>query len=218
MSSQPDRSAIDRILDEGVRLFAARGFDGVSMTDLAGAAQVSKANIFHHFANKDDLYLAVLKHAVADFSLQLAQLTRAEPDFAERVRTFVSWHSQRLREREPQTRLLLREMFGDGPRGPDLAREVFGEGQRLLLELVSAGQKAGHLRADVDPAVVALTLVAVDVFSFLAASTLRAIPQMAFAADSRVLAERVADLILHGAMVRPSAISSAPSSPIGEIA
>ena len=218
MNVQPDRSAIDRILDEGVRLFAARGFDGVSMTDLAAAAQVSKANIFHHFANKDDLYLAVLKHAVADFSVQLAQLTRAEPDFAERVRTFVSWHSPRLRAREPQTRLLLREMFGDGPRGPDLAREVFGEGQRLLLELVSAGQKAGHLRADVDPAVVALTLVAVDVFSFLAASTLRAIPQMAFAADSTILAERVADLILHGAMVRPTDASSASSSPIGELA
>jgi TetR/AcrR family transcriptional regulator len=202
MTTPDDRSANDRILDEGVRLFAARGFDGVSMTDLAAAAQVSKANIFHHFANKDELYLAALKHAVADFSLQLAVLNRSEPEFAGRVRTFVAWHSTRLREREPQTRLLLRELFGDGRRGPDLAREVFGEGQRLLLELVSAGQQAGHLRADVDPAVVALTLVAVDIFSFLAASTLRAIPQMAFAADSALLAERVADLILHGAMVR----------------
>jgi TetR/AcrR family transcriptional regulator len=202
MSTVPDRSAIDRILDEGVRLFAARGFDGVSMTDLASAAQVSKANIFHHFANKDELYLAALKHAVADFSLQLAQLNRSEPGFAERVRAFVAWHSARLREREPQTRLLLREMFGDGQRGPELAREVFGEGQRLLLELVSAGQQAGHLRADVDPAVVALTLVAVDIFSFLAAPTLRAIPQMAFAADASVLAERVSDLILNGALLR----------------
>ena len=55
MTISDDRSATDRILDEGVRLFAARGFDGVSMTDLANAAQVSKANIFHHFANKDEL-------------------------------------------------------------------------------------------------------------------------------------------------------------------
>jgi TetR/AcrR family transcriptional regulator len=216
MSTIPDRSAIDRILDEGVRLFAARGFDGVSMTDLASAAQVSKANIFHHFANKDELYLAALKHAVADFSLQLAQLNRSEPGFAERVRAFVAWHSARLREREPQTRLLLREMFGDGQRGPELAREVFGEGQRLLLELVSAGQQAGHLRADVDPAVVALTLVAVDIFSFLAAPTLRAIPQMAFAADAAVLAERVSDLILHGALARTDQPATATKLSRGE--
>jgi TetR/AcrR family transcriptional regulator len=218
MTTTDDRSAIDRILDEGVRLFAARGFDGVSMTDLASAAQVSKANIFHHFASKDVLYLAALKHAVADFSLQLAQLNRSEPDFAERVRTFVAWHSARLREREPQTRLLLREMFGDGQRGPELVLDVFGEGQRLLLELVSAGQKAGHLRADVDPAVVALTLVAVDIFSFLAAPTLRAIPQMAFAADSTSLADRVADLILHGALVRTEHLGSATPLPSGELA
>ncbi len=218
MNTPDERSALDRILDEGVRLFSARGFDGVSMMDLATAAQVSKANIFHHFANKDDLYLAVLKHAVADFSVQLAELTRNEPDFSERVRTFVVWHSRRLRERQPQARLLLREMFGEGQRGPELAREVFGEGQRRLLELVSAGQKAGHLRADVDPAMVALTLVAVDVFSFLAAPTLRAIPEMAFGADGLALAERVSDLILHGALVRRSEASMPAQKTPGELA
>lgn len=209
MNAADDRSAIDRILDAGVRLFSLHGFDGVSMNDLAGAAQVSKANIFHHFANKDDLYVAVLKHALADFQTQLAQLTRNEPDFAGRVRAFVRWHSQRLREREPQTRLLLREMFGEGQRGPQIAREVFGEGQRLLLDLVSGGQRAGHLRTDIDPAVIALTLVAVDIFSFLAAPTLRANPAMAFAADADELATRVSDLILNGALVRPDALAGA---------
>lgn len=206
MSEPDDRSANERILDAGVRLFAAHGYDGVSMTDLATAAQVSKANIFHHYANKDALYAAVLKHAVADFASQLAQLNRDEPDFASRVRTFVGWHSQRLREREAQTRLLLREMFGESGHGPELAREVFGEGQRRLLELVAAGQQAGRLRADVDPAVVALTLVAVDVFAFLAAPTLRAIPQMAFAADKDELAARVSDLVLNGALVRAGGV------------
>lgn len=209
MNAIDDRSAIDRILDAGVRLFSAHGYDGVSMTDLAGAAQVSKANIFHHFANKDELYVAVLKHALADFQTQLAQLTRSEPDFAGRVRAFVRWHSRRLREREPQTRLLLREMFGEGQRGPQIAREVFGEGQRLLLDLVSGGQRDGHLRTDVDPAVIALTLVAVDIFSFLAAPTLRANPAMAFAADADTLAARVSDLILNGALVRQDALAGA---------
>lgn len=202
MAAIPDRSAIDRILDEGVRLFAARGFSGVSINDLAGAAQVSKANIFHHFANKDDLYLAVLKHAAADFPQQLAELTRSATSLSERIRLFVVWHSKRLREREPQTRLLLRELFGEGQHGPEIARELFGDARQRLLELVTAGQASGELRADVEPSVVALTMVAVDVFGFLAASTLKATPDMAFGADGCALAERVSDLILHGALVR----------------
>ncbi len=202
MSESPDRSAIDRILDEAVKLFAAGGFAGVSMNDLATAAQVSKANIFHHFANKDDLYLAALKHAAADFPKELAELTRSAPTLAERIRLFVIWHSRRLREREPQTRLLLRELFGEGQHGPEIAREIFGDARQRLLELVATGQASGELRADVEPAVLALTLVAVDVFGFLAAPTLRAIPDMAFGADGCLLAERVSDLILHGALVR----------------
>lgn len=202
MSETDDRRAIERILDAGVQLFATHGFDGVSMTTLARLARVSKANIFHHYASKDALYAAVLKHAVSDFASQLAQLNREEPDFACRVRTFVGWHSQRLREREPHTRLVLRELFGQSGRGPELAREVFAESQRRLLELVAAGQQAGQLRAGVDPAVVVLTLVAVDVFAFLAAPTLRAIPEMAFAAYAEVMARRVSDLVLNGALVR----------------
>lgn len=202
MSESDERSANQRILDAGLRLFAAHGYDGVSMTDLAADAQVSKANIFHHYASKDALYAAVLKHAVADFATRLAQLNRDEPELASRVRTFVGWHSRRLREREAPTRLLLRELFGQGVSRPELAHEVFAESQRHLLELVEAGQRAGQLRADVDPAVVALTLVSVDVFSFLATPTLRAIPQLAFAADQDELARRLSDLVLNGALVR----------------
>lgn len=210
-SISTEKSAIDRILDAGLRLFSARGFEGVSMTELASAAQVSKANIFHHFASKDELYLSVLKHALADFTEQLAMLARSERCHAERMRNFVVWHSRRLRERPLQTRLLLREMFAeDDERRPGMALAVFGEGHRQLLDLIAAGQQAGHLRADVDPAVVALTLVAVDIFSFLAAPTLRAIPELAFAADSSALASKVSDLILHGALQTPRTEGSTP--------
>lgn len=207
----PDKSAIHRILDAATRLFAARGFEGVSMTDLAQAANVSKANIFHHFANKEALYVSVLKHALADFTEQLAQLARSEPGYAERMRSFVIWHSARLRERPLQTRLLLRELLAaDGERHPELSFEVFNEGHQQLVQLIAAGQQAGQLREDLDPAVVALTLVAVDVFAFLAAPTLQAIPSLRFATDQDSFASKISDLILHGALApgaRPSEVS-----------
>jgi len=51
------------ILNDAVRLFAEKGFDAISMNDIANAAGVSKANIFHHFSNKETLYLEVLRKA-----------------------------------------------------------------------------------------------------------------------------------------------------------
>ncbi|HBE91853.1 MAG TPA: TetR/AcrR family transcriptional regulator, partial [Gammaproteobacteria bacterium] len=52
-SQPPGETAI---LDAATRLFAERGFDGVSMRQVSEAAGVSKANIYHHFESKEALY------------------------------------------------------------------------------------------------------------------------------------------------------------------
>src|SRR5215470_15519598 len=49
----------DRILTVAERLFAAHGFNGVSMRDLAAAAKVPLALISYHFGPKKALYRAV---------------------------------------------------------------------------------------------------------------------------------------------------------------
>ena len=59
--ARPD--AIERILEAAESLFSERGFDAVSMSDIAAAAGVCKANVFHHFTSKNELYIAVLRNA-----------------------------------------------------------------------------------------------------------------------------------------------------------
>lgn len=49
-----------RIVDVSLRLFARRGIDGVSVSEVALAAGVSKANVMHHFGSKNGLYAACL--------------------------------------------------------------------------------------------------------------------------------------------------------------
>lgn len=51
----------DRILREAAAAFARRGFSGTSLTDIAAAANISKAGLLHHFSSKDSLVSAVLK-------------------------------------------------------------------------------------------------------------------------------------------------------------
>ncbi|NTX14939.1 TetR/AcrR family transcriptional regulator [Myxococcus sp. CA056] len=55
-----------RILTEGTRLFAERGFAGTSFRDVANAAGVSVSLIQHHFGTKESLYAIVKAHAVED--------------------------------------------------------------------------------------------------------------------------------------------------------
>jgi AcrR family transcriptional regulator len=51
----------DRILRTAERLFAAHGYNGVSMRDLAGAAQVNIASIGYHFDSKEGLLSEVYR-------------------------------------------------------------------------------------------------------------------------------------------------------------
>src|SRR5882672_2312800 len=51
----------ERILRTGERLFAERGFTGVSVRKLAAAAQVNIASIGYHFSNKEGLLSEVYR-------------------------------------------------------------------------------------------------------------------------------------------------------------
>ena len=61
--SQSDRSAetSGKILRAAQKLFALRGFDGVTMRAIASEAGVNLASIVYYFENKEGLYLAVFR-------------------------------------------------------------------------------------------------------------------------------------------------------------
>lgn len=64
------------VLDAAERLFAARGFAGTSMRDIADASGISQPLIQHHFGHKDHLYAAVLKRAIDGYVARLPESAR----------------------------------------------------------------------------------------------------------------------------------------------
>jgi AcrR family transcriptional regulator len=55
-----DVSGRGRILREARLLFTAQGYAAVSMQQIADAAVVNKATLYHHFRDKEDLFLSVM--------------------------------------------------------------------------------------------------------------------------------------------------------------
>ncbi|MFN2217094.1 MAG: helix-turn-helix domain-containing protein, partial [Anaerolineae bacterium] len=47
------------ILDAAHQVFAERGFHDTRMSDIAQVAGVSQGTLYHYFASKDDLFLAL---------------------------------------------------------------------------------------------------------------------------------------------------------------
>ncbi|MGC4879134.1 TetR/AcrR family transcriptional regulator [Micromonospora sp. DT43] len=69
----------DAIADAAISLFLARGFEQVSVSDIAATAEVSKPTLFRYFATKEDLVL----HRFADHNGEAARVVRDRgPDTA----------------------------------------------------------------------------------------------------------------------------------------
>lgn len=201
---------IARILDAAETLFAEHGFDAVSMNAIAERAGVSKANVFHHFTSKQDLYLAVVRAACHDASQHLDDLGSDEAPMAERFEGFARAHLTSLLEHEQVARLTLRELLGDDPhRGQELAEQVYGEKFARFVAILRAGQQSGELRADIDPAVVATLLIGANVFFFEAREVLRHFPEVSFANRPEQYSTLLADILLRG--ILPPASSTRPT-------
>ncbi|WP_200306278.1 TetR/AcrR family transcriptional regulator [Paracraurococcus ruber] len=48
-----------QILSTSARLFATTGYDGTSMRDIAQACNISKSLLYHHFADKDEIFARI---------------------------------------------------------------------------------------------------------------------------------------------------------------
>lgn len=193
----------DRILAVAEKLFAERGFDAVSMNQIAAAAAVSKANIFHHFSSKNALYVAVLRNACRDAADHLENLGADPRPFADRLAQFAQEHLTSLLGHAEVSRLILRELLDDGPhRGQELAEQVFGEKFARFVRILREAQARGDLRTDVDPAMVATLLLGADVFFFEAHEVLRHFPDVNFAGDPARYSRLLADILLRGILPR----------------
>ncbi len=59
-----DPIRLQRIIDTAANMFAERRYHEVRMDDIAALAGVSKGALYHHFKDKDDLYMALLLQGV----------------------------------------------------------------------------------------------------------------------------------------------------------
>lgn len=67
----------ERLIDAAAALFSERGYQNTALEDIARAVDIGPSAIYKHFANKLDLYSAVLDQLAAPF---LALLEEFEPD------------------------------------------------------------------------------------------------------------------------------------------
>jgi len=197
-SAPRDPGGAQRILDAAERLFAERGFDAVAVTEIAAQAGVSKANVFHHFGSKRELYVAAVRAACQQTTALLAPDGGPGEAVRTRLGRFLAGHLEHVHERAGLTRLVVRELLEPGHNGAqELAEKAFGDGFERLVSLIREGQASGELRSEADPAAAAL-MIGANVFFFQSRALLPHLPGVDFADDPAAYTRAVTDLLFRG--------------------
>lgn len=206
---KPTGDSAERILAAAEDLFAEHGFDAVSISDIATRSGVSKSNVFHHFSSKNELYLAVLKGAQEVFFKLVGDLHDGHGRLQDRLEKFATAHLQRMLELSKVSRLVLRDLLESAPeRNKQVAEKIFNNNFSLLLDVIRKNQAHGEIRADINPAMAALVLVAADVFFFQARAVLQHFPGVNFAEDNSGYSAMLVDILLHGILPRSEATAA----------
>ena len=124
----PEKSTRASILKAAAHHFALRGFNGVSLTEIAEEVGIRRASLFHYFANKESLYREVFEQALEEW------YTRVEEAVAEV--NGVGWD---------QVEFVIRAGFQFFKENPEFVRMVRWEA------LADAGQARIDLGAALQP-------------------------------------------------------------------
>jgi len=136
----------DRLLDAAEALFAHKGYDAVSIREIAGAADVNLAAVNYHFQGKENLYREVLRRRLAPKREKLlAAIAGVEaagddqPRLEMLVRAFVGAHLEDALGRahgQYGLHLMAREMSEPRYGASVLVREFIGPVRARIMKIL----------------------------------------------------------------------------------
>ncbi len=149
-SRNPDRSR-RRLLRAAIRLFAARGYHGVSVDQIVSAARINKRMLYHYFGNKEAIYRAALQEVYLRIERIEFHAAETVADPREKLGQLLKNYFLFLDESPEFTQLLLWENLEKGrhiaKEGHFLSKDPFFE---LFRRIVEDGINVGQFRRDLD--------------------------------------------------------------------
>lgn len=192
--SKAFRNTREEILGLSVPLFATAGFDGVSMRDIAATVGMTPAALYHHFSDKEQLYLDVVGYAFKEKVVPLKSLLDGEGNPWDRLEAFVARFTRMLAKENDFRRLMQWVLLdSDEIRQKKLADCVFLDMFNALRNI------AGELSPNQDTHMLVVSIIGLAIYPFETQSMLRFLPDhQRQHEDPKAIARHVVSLLRTG--------------------
>jgi AcrR family transcriptional regulator len=186
------------IADTALRLFTERGFDQVTVAEVAREADVSEATLFNYFPTKEDL----LFHRMGAYEARLVDAVRDRESGTSAVAALTEFlvrpQHDRLSSRDSESLATMARMITTSPALLARERQVFAEHTAQLAAVLAEQTHADP--EDLTPWAVANALMGVHraMLDSVRRRALDGQPNPSLAHDVRIQAERALTLLEEG--------------------
>ncbi|MBI1186887.1 MAG: TetR family transcriptional regulator, partial [Alphaproteobacteria bacterium] len=138
----------ERLLQEAMRLFAERGFDSVTVRDIAAEAGVSVGLINHHYGTKDGLREAVDRRFIEQFE---EAISNPPPQSGKtRLADLSDWVDNWIARHQEDWPLTVKYFRRAMLEGSDWGAKIFTQFYEIVRTSIDRMDAQGGVRPDVD--------------------------------------------------------------------
>jgi AcrR family transcriptional regulator len=184
-------------------LIAQYGYDGFSIRDLAHKSGVATATIYHHFRDKEDIFLHVLEFDAQAVHSRAMQIVRSDQDVLTKLQELLHSHSRMLYENRMIAISTMRRIKSMEDRMEWFVQRILPKLSEPLMLVIAQGV-AQRVFRPVDTQLAALSLLGLlhqhCMFSLVLNTEDR----------EETIVTHVSDLFLYG-MIRPQQVAAEDS-------
>ena len=170
------QDAKEKLLAAATRLFAEKGFAGVSIRQLAEAAGVNSAMISYYYGGKEGLYEAVLTTQYERLLGKFEAIAVLQAPVKEKIRQYAEVIRLNHTAEQPlMARLIQGELTSPTACMEKVVRNYTSRIARIVSGIVQQGVEDGEFRQDIPPLFATLALAGMLNFYFILREATRAI-------------------------------------------
>jgi len=144
IAPDPESPGSVRVRNAGIALFADRGFHGTGIRDLAGAAGMSSASLYHHMTTKEALLAEIMTTALGRLGAAARIVTGDVTDPADRLGRLVALHVLTHAVRPEETRVVDNEVTALAPDTRESIVRLRDDYEGLFDRAITEGVQSGE--------------------------------------------------------------------------
>jgi len=184
-----------------MRLFAAHGFEGTALQDIADAVGVTKPAVLHHFPSKEHVRQAVLDEILSHWNEALPRLLLAATGSGDRFDAVLGELYRFFSSNPDRARVVAREMLDRPTELRKLLRSSVQPWLGAVAGYIRAGKERGLHYADVDEEAYLIHVLLLVITATASAS----VTSSALESDARARYDRELARIARASLFPPSA-------------